>query len=82
MRKIFLEFIKQSDGDIDAAIQSFTRYFPKAEMESIFPGFSIEAVTSGSEQKKNLKYTHKVVEQDIIQVCWLRKNKIWLKKNL
>ena len=55
MRKIFLEFIKQSDGDIDAAIQSFTRYFPKAEMESIFPGFSIEAVTSGSEQKKKPK---------------------------
>ena len=55
MRKIFLEFIKQSDGDIDAAIQSFTKYFPKAEMESIFPGFSIEAVTSGSGQQKKPK---------------------------
>ena len=49
-RELFNIFIKNADGDIDAAIASFMSVFPNAEMDSIYSGFT--APTGEGEKKK------------------------------
>ncbi len=43
-RDLFNIFIKNADGDIDAAIASFMSVFPGAEMDSIYSGFTAPTV--------------------------------------
>ena len=51
-RELFNIFIKNADGDIDAAIASFMSVFPNAEMDSIYSGFT--APVEGEKKKPKL----------------------------
>ena len=52
-RDLFNIFIKNADGDIDAAIASFMSVFPNAEMDSIYSGFTAPTV-EGKKKKPKL----------------------------
>ena len=51
-RDLFNIFIKNADGDIDAAIASFMSVFPNAEMDSIYSGFTAPSVEKKTKKPK------------------------------